>query len=101
MPFTEIKTNLIANSAVTQAKIDPTVELGGSSVTSSATAPSTPAAGDLLHDTTNNKLIVLEDTTGPVATRRHYIDQYNYSNGDREIEIELTNYFLLLEKRSL
>jgi len=58
MPFTEIKTNLIANSAVTQAKIDPTVELGGSSVTSSATAPSTPAAGDLWHDTTNNKLKV-------------------------------------------
>jgi hypothetical protein len=58
MPFTEIKTNLIADSAVTQAKIDPTVELGGSSVTSSATAPSTPAAGDLWHDTTNNKLKV-------------------------------------------
>ena len=61
MPFTEIKTNLIANSAVTQAKIDPSVELGGgAAVTTAATAPSspTPSAGDLWYNTTNGKLNV-------------------------------------------
>ena len=64
MPFTEIKTNLIANSAVTQAKIDPAVELGGgAAVTSASTAPSSPDAGDLWHNTTNNKIFVYYNTS--------------------------------------
>jgi hypothetical protein len=64
MPFTEIKTNLIANSAVTQAKIDPAVELGGgAAVTSASTAPSSPEAGDLWHNTTNNKIFVYYNTS--------------------------------------
>jgi hypothetical protein len=60
MALTQIKTDLIANSAVTQSKIDPNVELGGAAVTTSATAPSspTPSTGDLWYNTTTGKLSV-------------------------------------------
>jgi len=59
MAFTQIKTNLIANSAITQEKIDPLVELGGgSSVTTSNTAPVSPSSGDMWYNTTNGKLFV-------------------------------------------
>ena len=63
MTFTKIKTNLIADSAVTQVKIDPSVDLGGAAVTSASTAPSTPAAGDLWHNTSNNKIFVYYNTS--------------------------------------
>ena len=60
MALTQIKTDLIANSAVTQSKIDPNVELGGAAVTTSATAPTspTPSTGDLWYNTTTGKLSV-------------------------------------------
>ena len=59
MAFTQIKTNLIANSAITQEKIDPLVELGGgSSVTTSNTAPVSPSSGDMWYNTINGKLYV-------------------------------------------
>ncbi len=63
MPLTRITSRVLANNAVTQSKIDSSVQLGssGGTIATSNTRPTSPNNGTMIWNSANN---VLETYTG-------------------------------------
>ncbi len=75
MALTKITSNVIANNAVTQAKIDSSVSLGGG-IESVASRPGSPTAGTVILNTTSNVLEVWTGTDWITLASQSLIVQY-------------------------